>query len=146
MQNRVFFPEQSLNEWLVEGAVDLKGSELTILAEARRYTLAEAVRVISEVTGGPDANDLVGRVKSKNYLVELGAELLETSMVLGDNAYDVIPGWLGAPVGSFNEHVASAERKNARASATTEAAAKFSGEEPRTDEDLLARFLLERLK
>jgi hypothetical protein len=146
MQNRVFFPEQSLNEWLVEGAVDLKGSELTILAEARRYTLAEAVRVMTEVTGGPDTNDLVGRVKSKNYLIELGAELLETSMVLGDNAYDVIPGWLGAPVGSFNEHVASAERKNARASATSEASAAFSGEEPRTDEDLLARFLLERLK
>jgi hypothetical protein len=142
MQNRVFFPEQSLNEWLVEGAVDLRGSELTILAEARRYTLAEAVRVITEVTGGPDTNDLVGRVKSKNYLEELGAELLETSMVLGDNAYDVIPGWLGAPVGSFNQHVISEERKNARASVTNE----FSGEEPRTDEDLLARFLLERLK
>ncbi len=145
MQNRVFFPEQSLNEWLVEGAVDLRGSELTILAEARRYTLAEAVRIIGEVTGGPDTNDLVGRVKSKNYLQELGAELLETSMVLGDNAYDVIPGWLGAPVGSFTEHVTSAERKNARASATSESGG-FSGEEPRTDEDLLARFLLERLK
>jgi hypothetical protein len=145
MQNRVFFPEQSLNEWLVEGAVDLRGSELTILAEARRYTLAEAVRVIVEVTGGPDTNDLVGRVKSKNYLEELGAELLETSMVLGDNAYDVIPGWLGAPVGSFNQHVISEERKNARASVTNEGA-QFSGEEPRTDEDLLARFLLERLK
>jgi hypothetical protein len=145
MQNRVFFPEQSLNEWLVEGAVDLRGSELTILAEARRYTLAEAVRVIVEVTGGPDTNDLVGRVKSKNYLEELGAELLETSMVLGDNAYDVIPGWLGSPVGSFNQHVASEERKNARASVTSEVG-QFTGEEPRTDEDLLARFLLERLK
>ena len=144
MQNRVFFPEQSLNEWLVDGAVDLRGSELTILAEARRYNLAEAVRVIVEVTGGPDTNDLVGRVKSKVYLEALGAELLETSMVLGDNAYDVIPGWLGAPVGSFVEHVISEERKNARASVTNEAG--FSGEEPRTDEDLLARFLLERLK
>jgi len=82
MQNRVFFPEQSLNEWLVEGTVDLKGSELTILAEARRYNLAEAVRVMGEVTGGPDTNDLVGRVKSKVYLQELGADLLETSMVL----------------------------------------------------------------
>src|SRR5450432_2887200 len=109
MQNRVFFPEQSLNEWLVEGAVDLRGSELTILAEARRYNLAEAVRVMLEVTGGPDTNDLVGRVKSKVFLQELGAELMETSMVLGDNAYDVIPGWLGAPVGSFDQHVTSME-------------------------------------
>ncbi|MEO8878552.1 MAG: hypothetical protein ABI461_23385 [Polyangiaceae bacterium] len=142
MQNRVFFPEQSLNEWLVEGTVDLSGSELTILAEARRYNLAEAVRVIQEVTGGSDTNDLVGRVKSKVFLQELGAELLETSMVLGDNAYDVIPGWIGAPIGTFDQHVTSMERKNARASITNE----FTGEEPRTDEDLLARFLLERLK
>ncbi|MGH7285925.1 MAG: hypothetical protein ACRELY_30775, partial [Polyangiaceae bacterium] len=90
----------------------------------------------------PDSNDLVGRVKSKIFLLELGAELLETSMVLGDNAYDVVPGWIGAPIGTFDEHVTSEERKNARASATNE----FGGEEPRTDEDLLARFLLERLK
>ena len=34
----------------------------------------------------------------------------------------------------------------ALSSGTSEAASKFSGEEPRTDEDLLARFLLERLK
>ncbi len=142
MQNRVFFPEQALNEWVLEGAVDLRGSELMILAEARKYQLAEAVRVMREVTGGPDTNDLVGRVKSKIFLMELGAELLETSMVLGDNAYDVVPGWLGAPIGTFDEHVTSEERKNARASATNE----FAGDEPRTDEDLLARFLLERLK
>lgn len=143
MQNRVFFPESALNDWVLEGAVDLRGSELTILAEARKYQLAEAVRVLREVTGGADTNDLVGRVKSKIFLQELGAELLETSMVLGDNAYDVVPGWLGAPIGTFDQHVVSEERKNARASATNE---QFFDDEPRTDEDLLARFLLERLK
>ena len=142
MQNRVFFPESALNDWVLEGAVDLRGSELTILAEARKYQLAEAVRVLREVTGGADSNDLVGRVKSKIFLQELGAELLETSLVLGDNAYDVIPGWLGAPIGTFDQHVVSEERKNARASASSE----FFDDEPQTDEDLLARFLLERLK
>jgi len=141
MQNRVFFPQTALNQWLVDGAVDLRGTELTIVGEARRYQLAEAVHVIREVTGSEDANDLVGRVKSKVFLQEFGAELLETSMVLGDNAYDVAPGWLGAPVGTFDEHVASVERANARASQH-----EFDGEEPKTDEDLLARFLLRTLK
>jgi hypothetical protein len=141
MQNRVFFPQTALNQWLVDGAVDLRGTELTIVGEARRYQLAEAVHVIREVTGSEDANDLVGRVKSKVFLQEFGAELLETSMVLGDNAYDVAPGWLGAPVGTFDEHVASVERANARASHH-----EFDGEEPKTDEDLLARFLLRTLK
>lgn len=141
MQNRVFFPQQALDQWLADASVDLTGTELTILAEARRYQLAEAIHVVTEVTGSPDANDVVGRVKSKVFFEELGAELLETSMILGDNAYDVMPGWLGAPVGSFDEHVVSQERKNARASQHDS-----EGEAPHTDEDLLARFLLRSMK
>lgn len=126
---------------MVDGSIDLAGTELTILAEARRYYLAEAMRVVREVSGTPDANDVVGRVKTKVFLEELGAELLETSMILNDNAYDVVPGWLGSPVGSFDEHVASLERAKAR-----ESRHEFYVDEPKTDEDLLARFLLHRMK
>jgi hypothetical protein len=140
MQNRVFFPQQALDQWLADASVDLSGNELTILAEGRRYQIAEAIHVVTEVTGSADANDVVGRVKSKVFFEELGAELLETSMILGENAYDVQPGWLGVPVGSFDQHVISKERANARASRS-----EFDGEEPHTDEDLLARFLLRSL-
>ena len=100
-KNRVFFPQAALDQWISDGKVDLTGDELTIKAEARRYRITEAARVVVEVTGIPDANELVGKVKSKLYLSELGAEILENSMVLGDNAYDVVPGFLAAPVGSF---------------------------------------------
>ncbi len=44
MQNRVFFPQAALDQWLADGTVDLRGTELTILAEARRYRIVEAVR------------------------------------------------------------------------------------------------------
>ncbi|MDB4998500.1 MAG: hypothetical protein JWM74_5932 [Myxococcaceae bacterium] len=141
MQNRVFFPQQALDQWLADASVDLTGTDLTILGEGRRYHIAEAIHVVTEVTGSTDANDVVGRVKSKVFFEELGAELLETSMILGDNAYDVEPGWLGVPVGSFDEHVISQERANARASRHD-----FDQEEPHTDEDLLARFLLRSFK
>jgi hypothetical protein len=140
VQNKVFFPQEALDQCLLDGTVELAGTDLTILAEARRYRIAEAVRVLREVTGGPDANDLVGKVKSKLFLDELGAEILENSMIIGDNAYDVVPGWLGAPSTPFEEHVASLERAKARASRP-----EFSAEEPRTDEDLLARFLTKNL-
>ncbi len=142
MQNRVFFPQEALDAWLVDGKVDLTGAQLTILAEGRRYQLAEAVHVLNEVTGAGDPNEVVGRVKSKVFFEELGAELLESSMILGDNAYDVVPGWLGVPMGSFDDHVASQERAHARASRPE----SFPGEEPHTDEDLLAHYLLENLK
>ena len=132
MQNRVFFPQAAFDQWLVDGSIDLRGAELTILAEGRKYRIAEAVRVLKEAAGQPDQNDLVGRVKTKVYLEALGAEILEGSMIIGDNAYDVVEGWLGAPTVSFEEH------KRARSSG------EF-GEEPRTDEDLLAKFLLKNL-
>jgi hypothetical protein len=138
MQNRVFFPQSALDQWLVDGTVDLRGTELTIVAEGRRYKLAEAVRVVREVSGAEDAQELVGRVRPKSVLEEKGAEILETSMIVGENAYDVVPGWLGTPVGTFDEHVASTERAQARA--VTPAA-----QEPRSDEDLLATFLMKTL-
>ena len=138
MQNRVFFPQAALDLWLTDGTVDLQGDELTIAAEGRRYRVTEAVRIDREVTGGADGNDLVGRVKQKSVLDERGAELLESSLILGDNAYDVMPGWLGEPVGTFDEHVASQKKAP---SSRLPAPAK----EPETDEDLLATYLLKNL-
>ncbi len=133
MQNRVFFPQAAFDQWLVDGAVDLSGNELTIIAEGRKYRIAEAVRVLREAASQPDQNDLVGKVKSKMFLEALGAEILEGSMIIGDNAYDVVGGWLGAPNIPFEEH------KRTRSSGD------FGAEEASTDEDLLARFLLKNL-
>ena len=124
---------------MVDGLVDTSGTELVILSEARRYELAEAVRVVQEVTGGADPNDLLGRVKTKTALVERGAELLESSMIIGDNAYDVVPGWLGTPIGTFEEHMKSTERKDARGAGTGPGAA---GDEAKTEEELLSLSLL----
>jgi hypothetical protein len=107
MANRVFFPQAALDQWIVDGSVELESGVLTILAEGRRYRLAEAVRVLREVSGGGDSQELVGRVKARMYLEQLGAEIVETSMLLGEAAYDVEPGWLGIPVGTFAEHVGS---------------------------------------
>jgi hypothetical protein len=130
-KNRVFFPQTALDQWISEGKVDLTGDELTIKPDQRRYRILEAARVLVECTGLPDANELVGKVKTRMFLNELGAEILETSMVLGENAYDIVPGFVGAPVGSFSEHMAAAGGIGASPAVS--------------DEDLLAKFLLESL-
>jgi hypothetical protein len=131
--NRVFFPQRALDQWLAESKIDLSAKELVIKAENRRYQVVEAVRVIQEVSGTEDLFDLVGKVKSVNYLMELGAEILETSMVLGDNAYEVVPGFLGAPVGSFKEH---------RAGVSTTRDDPL----PKSEEALLAQYLMQTLE
>lgn len=113
MRNRVFFPQAALDEWLSDNHVDLKNDELLLKSEARRYRIIEAVRILREVTGSDDPNELVGRVKSCAFLNELGAEILESSMIIGDNAYDVVPGFVGAPVGAFSDYRKTApEGKN----------------------------------
>jgi hypothetical protein len=133
-KNRVFFPQEALDLWLSEGRVDLTGDELTLKAEGRTFKITEAVRVLREVTGTPDAYDLVGRVKSRVFLEALESELLETSMLIGDNAYDVVPGFLGIPQGTFAEHMARSERSSSP-----------NLKPATTDEELLAQFLSREL-
>lgn len=113
--------------WLVEEKIELGNDQLTLLSEGRKFRITEAARVVAEVTGTPDSFELVGKVKSKNFLHELGAEVLDQSMIIGDNAYDIVPGFLGTPMGSFAEH---------RASYTD------LSRVPTTDEELLGQFLL----
>ena len=135
-KNRVFFPQEALDRWLVDGKVEISGSELTIPTERRRYRLVEAVRVVSEETSHTDPDELVGRVKTMLFLTELGAELLGDSMVLGDNAYRVVAGWLGTPLGSLEEH--HGERRELRVS-------RIPPPVHGSDEELLAAFLARNL-
>jgi hypothetical protein len=137
-ENRVFFPQAALDQAISDGTVDLRDGELTIVAEGRRFALSEAVRVVGEVGGTGDAHAIVGRAKVRAYLEQLGAEILETSMLLGDSAYDVEPGWVGVPSGSFAEHMVSDARKRARHAVGRGGS---TGPEPRSDEELLASFL-----
>ena len=54
MQNRVFFPQAAFDQWLVEGAIDLAGNELTILAAsavaAEKLSESDAQAELSEVS------------------------------------------------------------------------------------------------
>ena len=134
MSNRVFFPQASLDQWGIEGKIELTPTELVILSEGRRYAIAEVVHVVVEVTGAPDPHGLIGKVKSKSELEALNAEIMENSMIIGDNAYDVVPGWAGAPVVPLEEFLASVDHKFARKRSGN------TGPEPKTDEQLIAAF------
>jgi len=139
-KNRVFFPQEALDRWLVNGEVELAQGLLTIKTEKRRYRLVEAARVMAEVSGLPDPHEVMGKVKTVGFLSELGASLLGESMVIADNAYEIVPGWLGSPIGTFAEH--RAERS---ASTSLPAPRPSSASLPGTDEELLASFLVRNL-
>jgi hypothetical protein len=106
MNNSVFFPQSLLDMAFDVGRLDLDGDELVVPDGGYRYRVHEAVRVLSEVTTGSDPHDLCGRVVMRARLTDqLGAEILGNSMLVEDNAYDVIPGMVGEPVGELDPGV-----------------------------------------
>jgi hypothetical protein len=121
-KTRVFFPQTLVDRWVTTGEAALNGSELNVWREGTRYRLMEAVRVLREVTGTPDRFDVAGRVKTVGFVTELGAEVLGDSMVIGDNAFETVIGWLGTPL--------PADRRTPA---------------PGSDEERLARFLRKKL-
>ena len=135
-KNRLFVPQETLDAWMAEDRVVLAGDELTVVAEARRYSLAPAVRFMNDVAGTGDPHGLLGRVKEKRQLDEAGAEQYMGSVVLGDSAYEVQEGFVGTPI-ELEEHAAP--------NIGTAVAAATGEDEPASDEVLLAKFLLEKL-
>lgn len=97
-KNRLFFPQEALDRWLVSRVADLSGDKLWLRDPGQRFRLVEGVRVLNEVSGAEDRADVCGTVRTVGYLLELGAELLGDSMIIAENAYQIVPGWLATPI------------------------------------------------
>lgn len=95
---RSFIVQRELEEWIASGVAVVNDGHFFVTESGARYRLVEAARVLHEASGNPDAYELVGQIKSLGHLGELGAEVLGTSMILGDNAYEVELGWIALPV------------------------------------------------
>lgn len=145
--NRVFFPQGALARWLDEGKVELSGETLTMCQDGHSYRIVEAARIMREISGAPDTYQLQGRVKSRVFLLELGAEIVEESMILGDNAYDIVPGFLGTLIRSrqAKEQAARSPEPAPPPPKAPPPPAAAKREEATSDEDLLVKFLLKGL-
>lgn len=92
----VFITNDMLQQWADQGKVRLDDTTLTLLAENRTVKLAPAVRftrLIDDAAGDP--HKLIGKVKTKDQLVELGAEHYLDSVIFGDVGYTVVEGFMG---------------------------------------------------
>lgn len=126
---RVFFPRETLDVWLSDDAVNLERDRLTLKSTGQTYRLTEALRILREVSGAGDAASLEGKIKTLARVRELGAEILGGSMVIGERAYEVAFGWLGALE-------AAREASDAKADKRTN---------PASDAEMLASFMLSAL-
>lgn len=142
-RNRLFIPQAQLDVWLSEGRIEVEGEQMVTRPEGQRFQLETAVLFRSEVTGEPDAHDLIGRVKDLEQLAALNAEHYADSVILEDNAYEVLEGFAGTPV----EEVEEADVGIATGNSLSDAARALTGESGKRGSgeiDLLARFLQAR--
>ncbi len=95
----LFIDPETLERLLEHGQADLSGSHLTLITsnavlDCRTET---ALRFGAEVSGGGDAHNLSGRVKTLEEVALLGGDYSSGSVVLGEHAYEVQEGLLALP-------------------------------------------------
>lgn len=143
--NRLFVSQAKLDQWLSESLVEVDGETMTTQPDGNRFELKTAVLFTEELTGEGDPHSLVGRVKDLDQITALGGEYASGSVILGDNAYTVVEGFVGNPVLEDGAS-ASSDAQSAALSGDTLAAAmrNAAGDSGRDGElDLLARFFLQ---
>ncbi|MBL9037927.1 MAG: hypothetical protein JNG84_05360 [Archangium sp.] len=82
-----------LEEWSMSEKADLQEGQLVVRDPKSSHAVVPAV-AFSKIVSGDDVKKLVGRVKSSVQLTELGAEHMADSVILGDAAYEVVPGYI----------------------------------------------------
>jgi len=71
---------------------------MTLTELKRAFAMKPAVHFVRAAGQDHDPNDLIGRVKSKETLEEMGAEQMASSVIYKDTAYDIIDGFIGEPL------------------------------------------------
>ena len=136
--HRLFVSQDVLDRWMIDESVSVDGDVMTLDGN-QRFRLLSAVCFTEELTGEGDPNDLIGRVKDLETLSQMGGEHVSDSVILGDNAYTVVEGFLGQPVETEPDADASG-------SDLASAMGAALGEQPASSEiDLLAQFFLDQL-
>ncbi len=92
---RLFISQERLDEWTMDQKATLDSGRLALTELGRAFQVVPAVRFLSVAGGEADPNDLLNRVKTEEELVEIGADLYMNSVIHGDIAYDVQPGFVG---------------------------------------------------
>lgn len=140
--NRFFWPQELLDQWIIEEKVNLDGQRLTLIEENRIYDVEQAVYFTADVGDGEDVHKLIGRVKEKSTLEEMKAEHYMDSVIIEDSAYQVVPGFTGEPV----QETESKETPTERAGDLSQAISGHTeAEEQVDDRELLAQFLIDNL-
>jgi hypothetical protein len=149
MGGLLFVSQAMLDGWAEQGKIGLDGIVITLLAgegKGRSYALEPAVRFLKVLGADTDPHALLHKVKTSAQLRTLRAEAVGDSCIVGDTAYEVVPGFLAEAAALQAAAAAPAERASARAPGEARRVPPAPElEQKRKEAEALARFLLENL-
>jgi hypothetical protein len=91
---KLFLPQKTLEDWSGSEKADLEDGKLVVKDKDKStHAVTPAVHFV-KVISGTDAHQLTGRVKTMKQLDELGAEHMMDSVLLGETAFEVVPGYV----------------------------------------------------
>src|SRR5262249_60449917 len=96
--SRLFISVERLDSWTAEGRASLVGDRMTLTELKRSFVMKPAVHFVRATGQDHDPNDLIGRVKSKEALGEMGGEQMAGSVVDNDTTEGGVGGLLGRPL------------------------------------------------
>jgi hypothetical protein len=171
MGGLLFVSQAILDSWAGQGKIDFSGNVMAIVSgdgQGRSYRLEPAVRFLKVVGADADPHQLLHKVKGEAQLREMGAEVMEGAVILGEVGYEVEQGFLAEA--SALQQAAASPADPARAAARPPAVAPAPAPQPaaaaappgspqperatptpqemdqrRKEAEELARFLLENL-
>ena len=137
---RYFISQQKLEDWVLAGRADVQADRLVVPGEGRSFGIGAAY-LFKALVAGEDTAGLLQKVKTADQLRALGAEVLSDSVVMGEAAYEVEPGFV-------TEAAAQAvpPRSHPPATPSRPPAAVKPAPRGKSEADLLAEFLLGNLK
>jgi len=94
---KIFISQSTVDAWVAADRADVAGDVLTLRGVAGALRLAAASLFSSVSAGSDEAQKLLGRVKAEQAIAALGGEVYLTSVILGETAYEVEPGFLATP-------------------------------------------------
>jgi hypothetical protein len=95
---QLFISQERLDAWSAEQRVSLAGDIMTLADDGRSFRIRPAVRFLRVAGASDDPNQLIDTVRDERSLDEMGADHYMYSVILGEIAYDVQPGFLGEPI------------------------------------------------
>jgi|SRR5687767_1324730 hypothetical protein len=95
---QLFISQERLDAWSAEQRVNVDGDIMTLADDGRSFRIRPAVRFLRVAGSTEDPNQLVDTVRDETSLDVMGADHYMYSVILGETAYDVQPGFIGEPL------------------------------------------------